>query len=49
MAELTRGGRLMYLGPPRLSFEGRSFAKRMGSTTAVYPLMHRTPFNTLEA
>lgn len=49
MADASWGGRLMYIGPPTLSFEGRSAASRMGSTTAIYRLVHRTPYNTLEA
>lgn len=49
VADPTFGGRLMHLSAPSLAFESRVLDTRLGATTAVYTLRHRTPYQSMEA
>lgn len=48
MADPTFGGRVFYVSPPSLAFEGRATDTRLGVTTAVYTLRHRTPYPSMQ-
>lgn len=49
MADASLGGRVFYLGPPELAFDGGARDTRFGVTGAVYELRHRSASRSLEA